>query len=266
MPVSADSNEFKRKQKEIKENRIQNKVSGGPQSHILEGVTWEDVKNMNDQKSGDQVVLVGAASKGIIQREYQHNAMVYKSAYAKNPFDNVTDQEIDEYKQYIEKKQRGEPVDDVPDNVRHLLVEPVSLTQDIASPTSPTSPLSDDEAASISSNNRVQRSHSARLAAQAAEDNYFNRSRFRSERKPNKHSTSDTAVNGEDKLGDYSGASRSSKEGSPVKELSSDKSKKEKEKDKDKKKKGIRTPSFLRKKKHKKDKEHRDKEKEKSEA
>jgi hypothetical protein len=152
-------------------------------------------------------------------------------------------------------------VDDVPDNVRHLLVEPVSLTQDIASPTSPTSPLSDEEA-SISSNNRVQRSHSARLAAQAAEDNYFNRSRFRSERKPNKHSTSDTAVNGEDKLGDFSGASRSSKEGSPVKELTTDKSKKEKKE----KKKGIRTPSFLRKKKHKKDKDVRDKEKEKSEA
>jgi adducin len=216
---------------------------------------------MNEQKTGDQVVLVGAASKGIIQREFQHNAMVYKSAYAKNPFDNVTDQEIDDYKQYIERKQRGEPVDEVPDHVKHLLVEPVSLTQDIASPTSPTSPLSDEEA-SISSNNRsVQRSHSARLAAQAAEDKYFSRSRFRSERKPNKQSTSDTAVNGEDKLGDFSGASRSSKEGSPVKELSSEKSKKDKDKDKDKdkKKKGIRTPSFLRKKKHKKDKEKSDK-------
>lgn len=65
---------------------------------------------MNDQKMhGDQVVLVGAASKGIIQREYQHNAMVYKSAYAKNPFDNVTEQEIEDYKTYVERKQRGEP-------------------------------------------------------------------------------------------------------------------------------------------------------------
>jgi len=93
----------------MKEIRFQNKISSGPQSHILEGVTWEEVKNMNEQRTGDQVVLVGAASKGIIQREFQHNAMVYKSAYAKNPFDNVTDQEIDDYKQYVEKKQRGEP-------------------------------------------------------------------------------------------------------------------------------------------------------------
>ncbi|CAG2108612.1 unnamed protein product [Medioppia subpectinata] len=255
VPVSLDPSEFKRKQKQMKEVRIQNKISSGPQSHILEGVTWEEVKHMNEQKSGDQVVLVGAASKGIIQREYQHNAMVYKSAYAKNPFDNVTEQEIEDYKQIVERKQRGEPVDDVPDSVRHLLIEPVSLnqtTQDITSPTSPTSPLSDEDE-SISSNNRVQRSHSARLAAQAAEDKFFSRNRFRSERKPNKQSTSDTAVNGEDKLGDYSGASRSSKEGSPVKEL--EKSKKDKDKDKKDKKKGIRTPSFLRKKKHKKDKE-----------
>lgn len=57
---------------------------------------------------GDQVVLVGAASKGIIQREYQHNAMVYKSAYSKNPFDNITEQDLEEYKKIVERKQRGE--------------------------------------------------------------------------------------------------------------------------------------------------------------
>ena len=32
---------------------------------------------------------VGAASKGIIQRDFQHHATVYKSPYAKNPFDQV---------------------------------------------------------------------------------------------------------------------------------------------------------------------------------
>lgn len=65
---------------------------------------------MNDEaRSNDQVVMVGAASKGIIQRDFQHNAMVYKSAYSKNPFEGVTDKEIEEYKQYVAKKQRGEP-------------------------------------------------------------------------------------------------------------------------------------------------------------
>jgi len=39
---------------------------------------------------------MGAASKGIIQRSYQHNATVYKTPYAKNPFDSVTDDELHE--------------------------------------------------------------------------------------------------------------------------------------------------------------------------
>ena len=59
--------------------------------------------------TGEQVVLVGAASKGIIQRGFQHNAMVYKTPYAKNPFDAVTDQELDQYKKDIERKQKGDP-------------------------------------------------------------------------------------------------------------------------------------------------------------
>lgn len=54
------------------------------------------------------MVLVGAASKGIIQRGFQHNAMVYKTPYAKNPFDAVTDQELDQYKKEIERKQKGD--------------------------------------------------------------------------------------------------------------------------------------------------------------
>lgn len=56
---------------------------------------------MQDQinSSGDNVVLVGAASKGIIQRDFQHNAMVYKSAYQKNPFDGITDQVCKMFKQ-----------------------------------------------------------------------------------------------------------------------------------------------------------------------
>lgn len=94
----------------MKSVRLQNKISSGPQSNILEGVTWEEVKRMNEEaRATDQVVMVGAASKGIIQRDFQHNAMVYKSAYAKNPFEGVTDREIEEYKQYVLKKQRGEP-------------------------------------------------------------------------------------------------------------------------------------------------------------
>lgn len=94
---------------------MKNMVSSGPQSHILEGVNWEEAKNYsttttdgNVTTTHNHVLMVGAASKGIIQREYQHNATVYKSAYAKNPFDNVTEEEIAEYRDLVERRQRGE--------------------------------------------------------------------------------------------------------------------------------------------------------------
>lgn len=51
---------------------------------------------------------MGAASKGIIQRGYQHNATVYKAPYAKNPFDCVTDDEINDYKKTVERKRHGD--------------------------------------------------------------------------------------------------------------------------------------------------------------
>ncbi|GIY15618.1 protein hu-li tai shao [Caerostris darwini] len=271
IPKTGDPNEFKKKQKEIKQNRMHSKITAGPQSSLLEGVTWEEIKKMQDGQlaSGDQVVIVGAASKGIIQREFQHNAMVYKTAYAKNPFDNISDQDLEDYRKIVEKKQRGEPVeDDIPDHIKPLLLEPVLVTdgQQVSSvqdlntpPQSPTSPCSDEEVSK--SGGSVQRSLSARLSVEAAEEireKSFQR-RTLSERKPKSKITADVTLNGEEKLrsaesGEVSAASRSSKESSPVKEVGDESPKKDK-----KKKKGLRTPSFLKKKKHKKEKEDKEK-------
>lgn len=58
--------------------------------------------------TGDQVIMVGTASKGIIQRGFQHNATVYKTPYAKNPFDYVSDQELEDYKKVVIRKQKGD--------------------------------------------------------------------------------------------------------------------------------------------------------------
>nr|XP_033322366.1 protein hu-li tai shao isoform X1 [Megalopta genalis] len=115
VPKNTNPKEFKQIQQQIKDYRRADKISAGPQSHILEGVTWEEAKKMQDATisgTGEQVVLVGAASKGIIQRGFQHNAMVYKTPYAKNPFDAVTDQELDQYKKEVERKQKGDPYDE----------------------------------------------------------------------------------------------------------------------------------------------------------
>ena len=54
------------------------------------------------------LLQIGAASKGIIQRDFQHHATVFKSPYAKNPFDSVSNDELEEYKRIIDRKNKGE--------------------------------------------------------------------------------------------------------------------------------------------------------------
>nr|CAD7567438.1 unnamed protein product [Timema californicum] len=161
VPKGTNPREFKKLQQQIKDNRRADKITSGPQSHILEGVSWEEAKKLqvsvpcslstavsfgrasrgyvgimvgvedaNVTQTGDQVILVGAASKGIIQRGFQHNAMVYKTPYAKNPFDTITDEELEEYKKVIERKQKGESFDE-----DHSESEPLSSSLQNSRPT-----------------------------------------------------------------------------------------------------------------------------------
>lgn len=134
-PHPLDVEEFKRKQKAMKELRMKNTISSGPQSRIINDANWED----------GGTITVGAISKGVIQRDHQHDAKVYKAVYAKNPFDNISDAELEEYKRLVERRQRGEevPYEEIPENMRHLLNEP--MVDIVTSPASPASPLSDDE-------------------------------------------------------------------------------------------------------------------------
>ena len=61
---------------------------------------------MGGSWSADCVKIVGAASKGIIKREHQHNAIVYKSAYATNPFDKMSDEELKEYEEAVKRGEK----------------------------------------------------------------------------------------------------------------------------------------------------------------
>ena len=94
----------------MKEGRRAGGITAGPESKVLEGTTWDEARQMQEGRSAvDSVDLrVGAASKGIIQRDFQHHATVFKSAYAKNPFDNISEDELAEYKRIIDAKNRGD--------------------------------------------------------------------------------------------------------------------------------------------------------------
>ena len=110
VPTGTDPKEFRRVQKLMKEGRRVGGVHAGPESKVLDGISWDEARQMADAQVshvGDGYGMkVGAASKGIIQRDFQHNAMVYKSPYAKNPFDMVSNEELEEYKRIINNKSK----------------------------------------------------------------------------------------------------------------------------------------------------------------
>ncbi|XP_066939994.1 protein hu-li tai shao isoform X15 [Macrobrachium rosenbergii] len=243
VPSNTDPKEFKTVQKLIKENRRVGNISAGPTSHLLEGVTWDEARRMQDASMSaatDHVILVGAASKGIIQRDFQHNAVVYKTPYAKNPFDSITDKELDEYRDLVERKQRGDPIEEI--EIEKMNIMPERATVDVVddsiqdstlNTTAPTSPASDQEASSA----RVLKVETKQAPRASKAQSVV-------------LSDGETVANGDDTEAHHSTLSHSSKEGSPTKDTSlTDDSI---SKDKKKKKKGLRTPSFLKKKKDKK--------------
>jgi hypothetical protein len=68
----------------MKEGRRAGGITAGPESKILEGMTWEEARNLQEAQRGyvgDGVDFkVGAASKGIIQRDFQHHATVFRQS------------------------------------------------------------------------------------------------------------------------------------------------------------------------------------------
>ncbi|PAV62574.1 hypothetical protein WR25_00180 [Diploscapter pachys] len=108
-PASVDPKEFKNKQQAIKDNRQHGALSAGPQSVLLEGITYQDIAAGRPDSDGivgpsDRGILIGTASKGIIDRQFQHNAQVYGQLYAPNPFSTETDESIRIYMQEVEQK------------------------------------------------------------------------------------------------------------------------------------------------------------------
>ncbi|XP_052101061.1 gamma-adducin-like isoform X9 [Mytilus californianus] len=298
-PQGSNPKEFKLKQKEIRKDYYEEKISAGPQSKILEGITWEEAKKLQAEGKldgdlsmvGDNVIVYGAASKGIIQRDQQHNVQVYKTQYAANPFDSINEEEIEKYKIEVENRGKGEPaveedlspgpdgklistmermhiiqqqqVDDTPEpkpEVEKPKPEVPVETKRQSSNTSrseettiddvfqsnypPVSPVSPTENKVMS---RKKRPSKETNIDDIFDDKYNDRV-LNGDEKPSSPAKSDTLKSTDSASGGDTLEERSSKEGSPVKELPSP------TKDKKKKKK-FRMPSFSKNKKNKESKE-----------
>lgn len=257
VPTGTNPKEFKRIQQQIKDNRRADKISAGPQSHILEGVTWDEANRIKDatvSSTGDHVVLMGAASKGIIQRGFQHNAAIYKAPYAKNPFDNVTDDELNEYKRTVEGKKKsihGEYTDTDFSESEALSSVHHSAGATLMKPTVGAISQSEPEDNSEHQVLRIETQQAPvpsqpEVVLSDATIGFINGERSHTSRnsKPFIH-RGENIQNGDHSEAHLSTFSQSSKE---FQDISTDGSPK---KDK-KKKKGLRTPSFLKKKKEKK--------------
>ncbi|XP_059619542.1 protein hu-li tai shao isoform X2 [Phlebotomus argentipes] len=245
VPPGTNPREFKKLQQQIKDNRRADKISAGPQSHILEGVSWDEANRIKDATvsgTSDHVVLMGAASKGIIQRGYQHNATVYKAPYAKNPFDSVTDDELSEYKKTVERKAHGDYTD-----TDYSESEALSSLQTSGPPKSsalspPSQSDSEPQVLRIETKQAPKPSQPEVVLSDANAD-FLSNERAHTNKGKSPRSAGENVHNGDHSDAHVSTFSHSSKEdvsteGSPKKDK--------------KKKKGLRTPSFLKKKKDKK--------------
>ncbi|OUC46293.1 hypothetical protein D917_07835, partial [Trichinella nativa] len=105
-PISSNSKELKEKRDMLKEARRVDTVSAGPQSKVLEPVTWQEIDKLKEVELNavEEKVIIGAASKGIIERDFRHNAQIYQQLYQPNPFASETDEDIKAYLKEVEKK------------------------------------------------------------------------------------------------------------------------------------------------------------------
>ncbi|XP_060544828.1 alpha-adducin isoform X10 [Pantherophis guttatus] len=95
VPLNTNPKEVQEMRNKIREQNLQDIKTAGPQSQVLSGVVME--------RSLVQGELV-TASKAIIEKEYQPRVII--STTGPNPFHKLTDQELDDYRREVERKQR----------------------------------------------------------------------------------------------------------------------------------------------------------------
>ncbi|XP_061149532.1 alpha-adducin isoform X25 [Syngnathus typhle] len=102
IPLNTNPKEVLEMRNKIREQNLQDIKTAGPQSQVL---CVGSVVERNFQQ-GELVT----ASKAIIEKEYQPKVIVSKQG--PNPFNKLTDQELDEYRREVELKQKGPEVQD----------------------------------------------------------------------------------------------------------------------------------------------------------
>lgn len=131
VPLNTDPKEVQEMRNKIREQNLQDVKTAGPQSMVLSGVVVD--------RSFAQGELV-TASKAIIEKEYQPKVIV--STAGPNPFNKFTDQELEEYRKEVERKQKDTEAhaESVPEEVKEKVTLDHSPTR-----TPPSTPIKVEE-------------------------------------------------------------------------------------------------------------------------
>uniref|UniRef100_A0AAR2JX44 Alpha-adducin n=1 Tax=Pygocentrus nattereri TaxID=42514 RepID=A0AAR2JX44_PYGNA len=127
VPLNTNPKEVQEMRNKIREQNLQDIKTAGPQSQVLTGAVVErsfvqdaplsdclesiDGLDLSDSCSPARSFRKGelvTASKAIIEKEYQPRVIVSKTG--PNPFNKLTDQELEEYRKEVELKQKGQEV------------------------------------------------------------------------------------------------------------------------------------------------------------
>ncbi|KAM8939932.1 alpha-adducin isoform 2-T2 [Pelodytes ibericus] len=129
VPLNTNPKEVQEMRNKIREQNLQDIKTAGPQSQVLCGGVMD--------RSIAQGELV-TASKAIIEKEYQPRVII--STTGPNPFNKFTDQELEEYRREVERKQKdaGEQSEEVAEQKEALLDNALTRTP-------PSTPIKQEE-------------------------------------------------------------------------------------------------------------------------
>ncbi|CAL8340936.1 unnamed protein product [Arctogadus glacialis] len=133
IPMNTNPKDVLEMRNKIREQNLQDIKTAGPQSQVL-------CAGSVTERTFTQGELV-TASKAIIEKEYQPRVVINKQG--PNPFNRLTDQELDAYRKEVELKQKG------PEDEEHPAEEEEEAKQPDPTCTPPSTPVRVEEEESL---------------------------------------------------------------------------------------------------------------------
>lgn len=106
--LNGDTNEFRDKQRQLKDTRLAGKTTPGPTSQFVDTFLSDGQASPSEPTASPnrQPYIIYTASKGVLDRSHQEDGQLQNQYFLRNPFINESDNDIQAYLKEIESKQR----------------------------------------------------------------------------------------------------------------------------------------------------------------